>query len=134
MLRSAVKLAKELGGSSGVVVFTRSDFLAYVLGAMRAQDVPIYAFTDIKTTFHQLMLPWGVEPFLIRFHDDPEQTIQDALGQLRNKGWCQPESWQVVITNALANDQIIDTLQLRQIPTVPIASGKAQAAGSSASS
>jgi pyruvate kinase len=117
MLRSAVKLAKELGGSSGVVVFTRSGFLAYVLGAMRALDVPIYAFTDIPTTFHQLMLPWGVEPFLIEFNDDPEQTIRHALAKLRDKGWCKPDSWQVVITNALANDQIIDTLQLRQIGT-----------------
>jgi len=118
MLRSAVKLAKELGGSSGVVVFTRSGFLAYVLGAMRAHDVPIYAFTDIKSTFHQLMLPWGVEPFLIDFNDDPEQTIQRALGLLCTKGWCDRDSWQVVITNALANDQIIDTLQLRQITPV----------------
>lgn len=114
MLRSSVALAKELG-RSGVVVFTRSGFLAYVLGAMRAKDVPIYAFTDIQSTFHQLMLPWGVEPFLMEFSDDPEQTIRNALTQLHDKGWCSPGDWQVVITNALADDKIIDTLQLRQV-------------------
>ena len=114
MLRASVSLAKELGRSA-VVVFTRSGFLAYVLGAMRASEVPIYAFTDIPTTFHQLMLPWGVEPFLMEFSDDPERTIQDALGQLKDKGWCNPGDWLVVITNALADDKIIDTLQLRQI-------------------
>ncbi|MCA9136145.1 MAG: pyruvate kinase [Planctomycetales bacterium] len=114
MLRSSVALAKEIG-HSGVVVFTRSGFLAYVLGAMRAGEVPIYAFTDIPNTFHQLMLPWGVEPFLMDFSDDPEQTIQNSLGQLKNKGWCKPGDWLVVITNALADDKIIDTLQLRQI-------------------
>ncbi|MCO8122424.1 pyruvate kinase [Stieleria sp. TO1_6] len=114
MLRSSVVLAKELG-QSGVVVFTRSGFLAYVLGAMRAHEVPIYAFTDVQSTFHQLMLPWGVEPFLIEFSDDPEETIQDALNVLLKKNWCKPGSWLVVITNALADDKIIDTLQLRQI-------------------
>lgn len=114
MLRSSVKLAKELG-RSGVVVFTRSGFLAYVLGAMRAQNVPIYAFTDVESTFHQLMLPWGVEPFLIDFDENPEVTIQNALGQLLVKGWCTKEDWLVVITNALADDQVIDTLQLRQV-------------------
>ncbi len=114
MLRSSVKLAKELG-RSGIVVFTRSGFLAYVLGAMRAMDVPIFAFTDIPTTFHQLMLPWGVEPFLMDFSEDPEQTIQNALCQLKERKWCASGDWLVVITNALADDKIIDTLQLRQI-------------------
>jgi pyruvate kinase len=45
MLRSAAVLAQELG-QSGIVVFTRSGFLAYTLAALRAVGVPIYAFTD----------------------------------------------------------------------------------------
>ena len=113
MLRSSVSLAAELGNSA-VVVFTRSGFLAYVLGALRAYKVPILAFTDIPTTFHQLLLPWGVEPFLMDFSDDTEETIQNALQLLRERGFVDPESWLVVITNALADGQIIDSLQLRQ--------------------
>ncbi len=114
MLRSSVVLAKELG-RSGIVVFTRSGFLAYVLGALRGREVPIYAFTDIPTTFHQLMLPWGVEPFLMEFSEDPEKTIQAALRRLKEKQWCEGGDWLVVITNALADDKIIDTMQLRQV-------------------
>ncbi len=114
MLRSAAVLAQELGNSS-IVVFTRSGFLAYVLGALRARGVPIFAFTDVESVFRQLLLPWGVEPFLMPFSDDPEQTITNALNTLKAKNWCQPGSWQVVITNALAHDKVIDTLQLRQI-------------------
>ena len=113
MLRSSVSLAAELGNSA-VVVFTRSGFLAYVLGALRAYKVPILAFTDVPTTFHQLLLPWGVEPFLMDFSDDPEETIQNALQLLKERGFVDPESWLVVITNALADGQIIDSLQLRQ--------------------
>lgn len=114
MLRSAAILAQELG-NSGLVVFTRSGFLAYVLGALRPRGIPIFAFTDQESIFRQLLLPWGVEPFFMEFSDDPEETIRNALEVLREKGWAASGSWQVVITNALAHDKIIDTLQLRQI-------------------
>lgn len=115
MLRAAASLAQELG-QSGVVVFTRSGFLAYVLGALRARGVPIFAFTDVEPVFRQLLLPWGVEPFLMPFSHDPEQTILDALSYLKRQGWSREGNWLVVITNVLANDQVVDTLQLRQVP------------------
>lgn len=114
MLRSAAVLAQELG-RSGIVVFTRSGFLANVLGALRAQAVPIYAFTDVEPVFRHLLLPWGVEPFLMPFSEDPEETIQNALRYLKRRGWCTPGTWLVVITNVLAHERVIDTLQLRQV-------------------
>ncbi|MGB7326564.1 MAG: pyruvate kinase [Rubripirellula sp.] len=114
MLRASAVLAQDLG-QSGIVVFTRSGFLAYVLGALRPRGVPIFAFTDVESTFRQLLLPWGVEPFLMKFSDDPEQTIQDSLDRLKQNRWCVPGSWLVVITNALANEKVIDTMQLRKV-------------------
>ena len=114
MLRSAAVLAQELG-HSGIVVFTRSGFLAYTLAALRAVGVPIYAFTDDEALFRQLLLPWGVEPFLMPFSDDPEKTITDALAYLKRREWCENGTWLVVITNALAHGKVIDTLQLRQV-------------------
>jgi pyruvate kinase len=118
MLRAAAVLAQELG-ESGVVVFTRSGFLAYTLAALRVTGVPIYAFTDDEALFRQLLLPRGVEPFLMPFSDDPEETVQEALDYLKRREWCQEGTWLVAITNALAHGQIIDTLQLRQIPASP---------------
>jgi pyruvate kinase len=115
MLRSAAVLAQDLG-HSGIIVFTRSGFLAYTLAALRASQVPIYAFTDDEALFRQLLLPWGVEPFLMPFHDkDPEQTIRDAMDYLKRREWCDRGTWLVVITNALARDAVIDTIQLRQM-------------------
>lgn len=115
MLRSAAVLAQDLGDSA-IVVFTRSGFLAYALGALRPRGVPIYAFTDIESVFRQLLLPWGVEPFLIEFsEEDPEKTILHAFATLKSKNWCHSGEWLVVITNALASDKIIDTLQLRKV-------------------
>ena len=116
MLRSAVVLAQEIGEDSGIVVFTRSGFLGYVLAAIRGRGVPIFAFTDDAVVFRQLLLPWGVEPFLMGFSDsDPEQTIVSALGELKTKGWREPGATLVVITNVLAGERTIDSLQMRTI-------------------
>ncbi len=114
MLRSAALLAQDLG-KSGIVVFTRSGFLAYTLAGLRADGVPIYAFTDDEALFRQLLLPWGVEPFLMEFSKDPEETILNALATLKRRDWCTAGTWLVVITNALAHEKIIDTIQLRQV-------------------
>ena len=111
---AAALLAQELE-DSGIVVFTRSGFLGYTLAALRTVGVPIYAFTDDEALFRQLLLPWGVEPFLISFSDDPEKTILDALADLEARGCCRKGTWLVVITNALAHDKVIDTLQLRKV-------------------
>jgi pyruvate kinase len=61
------------------------------------------------------MLPWGVEPFLMEFREDPEQTILHAFEYLKRKQWCESGSWLVVITNVLAHERIIDSMQLRQL-------------------
>jgi pyruvate kinase len=114
MLRSAAVLAQELS-PSGIVVFTRSGFLAYTLAALRAVGVPIYAFTDDEGVFRQMLLPWGVEPFLMPFSPDPETTILDALTYLKRRSWCKKGTWLVVITNVLAHDKIVDTIQVRQV-------------------
>lgn len=114
MLRHACGLAQELDGSA-IVVFTRSGYLGYMLGALRPSGVPIFAFTDVETQFRQLLLPWGVEPFFMEFDDDPEITIQRAFDYLKRQNWPVTGKWLVVITNALAHGEIVDTLQLRKV-------------------
>ncbi|MEM6692218.1 MAG: pyruvate kinase [Planctomycetota bacterium] len=120
MLRSAAVLAKELTENqtepSGIVVFSRSGFLPRVLGALRSKGVPIYAFTDVELTYRQCLLPWGVKPFLIEFHDDPERTILDALEVLKEYHDCPSGTWVVVITNVLAGEKIVDGMQVREVP------------------
>jgi pyruvate kinase len=49
------------------------------------------------------------------FSDDPENTILDALAYLKRRNWCPEGTWLVVITNALAHDTVIDTMELRQV-------------------
>jgi pyruvate kinase len=114
MLRSAVSLAAELDGT-GIVVFTRSGFLAQILSSLRPRLSPIYAFTDADHVFKQMLLFWGIEPFRMDFHDDPEETIRAALEILKTKGWLKSEEPIVVITNVLAGRRIVDSIQFRKV-------------------
>jgi pyruvate kinase len=115
LLRAAALLAQDLG-DSGIVVFTKTGSLPWTLAGLRARGVPIYGFTDVPHVFRQLLLPWGVEPFLMELSGDPEETIGSALLRLRDRGWCQSGQWLAVITNVLASGRVIDTIQLRQVP------------------
>ena len=114
LLRSAVTLAQEIG-DAGIVVFTRSGLLPQTLAALRAWRCPIYAFTDDPVVFRHMLLMWGVEPFLIEFATGPEQCIRDAFAYLLRRGWVKTGDWMVVVTNALASEKTIDTIQMRPV-------------------
>ena len=114
LLRSAVTLAQEIG-DAGIVVFTRSGLLPQTLSALRAWRCPIYAFTDNAVVFRHLLLIWGVEPFLVPLDAAPEQCVRDAFAYLLRRGWVQPGDWMVVVTNALAGEKTIDTIQMRPV-------------------
>jgi pyruvate kinase len=114
LLRSAVTLAQEIG-EAGIVVFTRSGLLPQTLASLRASRCPVYAFTDDAQVFRHLLLVWGVEPFLITFTPEPERTIRDAFAYLLRRGWVNAGDWMVVVTNVLAGDRVIDSIQMRPV-------------------
>jgi pyruvate kinase len=114
MLRSAAYLASELD-NAGVVVFTRRGLLAQKLSSLRTQ-VPVYAFTDNHDVFGQLLIMRGIEPFFMEFDDnDPERTIQNAFKALEGRKWAKKGDPLVVITNVIAGEKIVDTIQLREV-------------------
>lgn len=114
LLRSAVTLAQDLK-KAGIIVFTRSGYLAQILSSLRPIGCPIYAFTDDPVLFRQLHLIWGIEPFLTEFSKDPEVTIRNAFLALHGKHWVRKGDWQVVVMNAIHKDRLIDSIQLRQV-------------------
>jgi pyruvate kinase len=114
LLKSAMLLSDELT-NCGIVVFTRSGFLARVLSALRPRRSPIYAFTDDEAVFQNLLMYWGVEPFLMGFDDEPEETVQHAFSRLKSRGWVEPRDNMVVVSNVLAGSKVIDSIQLRTV-------------------
>jgi pyruvate kinase len=114
LLASAARLAQDVG-HSGLVVFTRNGNLPAILSALRPRHCPIYAFTDVELVFKQLLLHWGVEPFLMEFSSDPEKTIQNAFAYLKRSDWVGAGTWLVVVTNVIMGEKIIDSIQLREV-------------------
>lgn len=111
LLRSAVYLANDLE-RSGIIVFSESGLFAQIISTLRPR-VPVYAFTQNSVLFRHLLLLRGIEPFLMDFSEDPEETIIHAISYLKRRDWVVEGDNLVVITNALARENIIDTLQLR---------------------
>lgn len=114
LMRSAAVLAEELDGAA-IVLFTRRGLLPQTLSTLRPVGCRIYAFTEDETVFRQMLLIWGIEPFLMKFGDDSEATIQAAVKELVHTGWCEQGETLVVIANVLAGEQVIDTVQVRTV-------------------
>ena len=114
MLRSAAMLAMRLE-KSAVLVFTRSGDLAAKLGALRPNGAPLFAFTDVEGLHRRLRLIWGIEPFLMKFSDDPEVTVQNAINHLKSQGWIEDGDQLVTVTNAFAHKRVIESIQIREI-------------------
>ena len=115
ILRSAVVLAEDLGGA-GIVVFTRNGYLARTLSLLRPLRSPIYAFTDQPIVYHQMSMLWGVSPLFIPLDHDSEAVITEAFSTLIKRKSAKPGDSLVVISNVLLKGEILDTVQLRQIP------------------
>jgi pyruvate kinase len=115
MIAAAGKLAESLG-KSALIVFTRSGHLVRLLAAQRPKETPIFAFTDEQNCFRQMLILWGVEPFLMDLQGEPEQVIQHAFDWLKRGGWGETGDPVVIITNVLgAGRKIIDSLEVRTI-------------------
>ncbi|TVR45999.1 MAG: pyruvate kinase [Puniceicoccaceae bacterium] len=114
ILRSAVVMADELH-ATGLIAFTRSGAMAVGLASMRPRHSPIFAFTNSAATFRRLRLHWGVEPFQMVFGAEPEHTIQKALATLLYYGRARRGDKVVVVSDILASDRLIDSIQLRTV-------------------
>jgi pyruvate kinase len=58
---------------------------------------------------------WGVEPFLVQFTNEPEETISGAFAYLLRRGWVKPGDWMVVVTNVIVGKKTIDSIQMRPV-------------------
>jgi pyruvate kinase len=112
LLRSAAVMAEEVR-AAGIVVFTRRGFMADGLAALRSMRCPIFAFTNSPITYKQLRLRWGVEPWLISFDSEPENTIRCAITTLRRDGRAAKGDKLVFVSDMLVRERLIDTIQLR---------------------
>jgi pyruvate kinase len=73
------------------------------------------AFTPAPEVLRQLRLLRAVEPFLMQLASDPNETIENALALLRRLGRIAPGDKIVVATDIVAQDRLVDSVQLRTV-------------------
>lgn len=114
VLHSAVVLANELPRSK-LLTFTRHGFMAQGLAVLRPTHSPILAFTPSAEVFRQLRLLRAVDPFLMPLASEPNDTIENAIAVLRREGRVSPGDKIVIATDILAQDRLVDSVQLRTV-------------------
>jgi pyruvate kinase len=114
VLHSAVVLANELPNSK-LITFTRHGFMAQGLALLRPAHSPILAITPSLEVFRQLRLLRAVDPVLMGLNSDPNDTIENAIALLRRTGRITPGDKIVIATDILAQDRLVDSVQLRTV-------------------
>ncbi|MFP6854175.1 MAG: pyruvate kinase, partial [Opitutales bacterium] len=114
LLRSASSLAMQMDGAA-ILIFTRTGNLAEKLSALRPNRVPIHVFTDDANLHRKLHMRWGLDPFLMNFSEDPEITVTQAIVHLKQIGRISVGDCLVAVTNALALNKMVESIQLREV-------------------
>jgi pyruvate kinase len=114
VLHSAVVLANELPHSK-IVTFTRHGFMAHGLALLRPMHSPILTFTPSIEVLRQLRLLRAVEPFLMPLASEPDLTIENAIALLQRENRIAPGDKLIVATDILAQDRLVDSVQLRTV-------------------
>jgi len=111
---SAIVMANELDAVA-IVCFTRSGSMARGVSALRPKSSPVFAFSNDSDTVKQLRINFGVTPFQMIFCTEPEATLERAIQHLVNRKYLLSGDKIVVVSDILASDRVIDSIQLRTV-------------------
>lgn len=95
---AAVLLARHVDAKA-ILVTTQSGFSARQVSRFRP-ELPIYAATPNARTMRQLLLSWGVVPFMVEGYGKPEAMMEDALNILQEK-YDIPKGSKIVVMSGL---------------------------------
>ena len=117
LAESGIQIAAKLK-IRAIVVITRNGRGAEYLSNLRPREIGLYSFTNNSKVFSSMTLYRSVYPFLMEFRKNPEDTIQKALGILKEKEGFAAEEQVVVLANILTGEGYCTSLQIRTIPAV----------------
>lgn len=78
---AAVELAHHIDAAA-ILVMSKTGFSARAAARYRP-EIPLFAATHLPRTRNQLLLSWGVTPFLVESYDQPPEMLKQALDKLR---------------------------------------------------
>lgn len=98
---AAVELSRHIGVAA-IVVTTTSGYSARQVARFRP-NLPIFAATHSPRVCRQLLLTWGVIPFLVE-EGTPEKMAEEVISRVRSAYDLAPES-KIVVMSGLASAQ-----------------------------
>ena len=107
---TSVKLAKRIDADA-IVVLTRSGFTAKLISSARPR-VPVYAFTNDRSTQNKISMASSLENIYLNFKRDHEKTIADAFNVLKNDYKLRGKKKFIVISGVFS-DEYADAIQIR---------------------
>lgn len=98
---AAVLLARHIDAAA-ILVTTKSGYSARQISRYRP-ELPIFAATTSPRTMRQLLLSWGIIPFMAEGYSSPEKMMQQALTILKDT-YHLPKGSKVVIMSGLLKE------------------------------
>lgn len=117
--RAAVDLADTLENAI-LVVFTHYGTMAHHAAHLRPQKAPIFAFSPNLDVCRSLNLSRAVRPFLMEFFEDPDHTIQAAMGVLRSLDLAHAGDRLIILSDVLLQTSEGGSLKVDSILIRPV--------------
>ena len=114
VVKSAIHLANTIRAEA-LVVFTRKGRIASIASALRPRYTPIFAFTPDAELSQRLSLRHSVIPIFLPFPEKLEETISAALQWLKQNKSLPSGAKIVVISDILASNEVINSVQLHTL-------------------
>ncbi len=111
--RSASILSNNINAAA-TLVFTRRGIMGVLLSRCRPNS-PIYTFTNTTHVRRRLSIHWGVHAFRIKFSNNPEVSIGRAVERLRSRNLLTKGDRIVVVSDMLAGEELVETVQIRTV-------------------
>jgi pyruvate kinase len=115
----AVHSAVILAGSfpdAKIIIFTRRGQMANFVSNQRPSHRPIHAFAPTYEVCRRLALNWGVSAHCLAFDPNPARTVGAAINHLIASGHAQSGDHLVVVSDILAGEERVHSIQLRIVP------------------
>jgi len=66
--------------------------------------------------YRQIRLLRSVVPMLMPFAEEPHLTIENAVSALKRQGLAKSGDKLIIVTDIIAQDRLVDSVQLRTLP------------------
>lgn len=114
LAKSAAQLADSIRASA-IIVITRRGTTATSLASFRPSYSIIHAFTNMTSVRRKLLLNRAVLPYRLDFSSDPEKTISSAIEMLRKNRYVTSGDKVVILSDIIAGEERVDTIQVREV-------------------